>query len=206
MTFGERIRFLRKQMNLSQSELAEQTGISRAIIGHYETDFRNPSLRNLNIITKALGIDVSVLTSDSDEEFISECVAGNYKAKYEALVDLIASLGQNGLDTAFIRAYENFQHNMTILKSILIVSPNMTVNSGSEQERLGLIEAMARNVCNSFDSLRGATPAAYGPELAMTKLLQADWIAISPVLQSILNAGPETQQRCLDAVDEIIKS
>lgn len=40
----------------------------------------------------------------------------------------------------------------------------------------------------------------------MTKLLQADWIAISPVLQSILDASPETQQRCLDAVDEIIKS
>lgn len=89
---------------------------------------------------------------------------------------------------------------------ILVVGPNITVNSGSEQERLGLIEAMAQNVCNSFDSLRGATPAAYGPELAMTKLLQADWIAISPVLQSILDAGPETQQRCLDAVDEIIKS
>lgn len=206
MTFGERIRFLRKQMNLSQSELAEQTGISRAIIGHYETDFRNPSLRNLNIIAKALGIDVSVLTSDSDEEFISECVAGNYKAKYEALVDLIASLGQNGLDTAFIRAYENFQHNVNILKSILTVNQSSAINTNNELERLGLIEVMAQNVCNSFDNLRGATPATYGPELAMTKILQADWTAIAPALQSILDAGPETQQRCLDAIDEVIKS
>ena len=59
--FGERVRELRRVKGLSQEELAFKTGVHRTYLGGIERGERNPSLRNIAAITKALGITLSEL-------------------------------------------------------------------------------------------------------------------------------------------------
>jgi transcriptional regulator with XRE-family HTH domain len=59
--FGERVRALRKQTGLSQEAFAAKCGLDRTYISGIERGKRNVSLRNIQIIARALGISMSQL-------------------------------------------------------------------------------------------------------------------------------------------------
>lgn len=59
--FGERLRFLRKQVGLSQEGLALVCELDRTYIGGVERGERNISLINIHRIAVALNIDPSEL-------------------------------------------------------------------------------------------------------------------------------------------------
>ena len=56
MTLGKRIKTERQKAGLSQKELADRTGTSAAMIGHYETGYRRPKYDTLSRIAEALGV------------------------------------------------------------------------------------------------------------------------------------------------------
>lgn len=59
--FGDRLRRLRKDRNLSQEELAFQCQLDRSYVGGVERGERNISLVNIYRIAGALGVDPSEL-------------------------------------------------------------------------------------------------------------------------------------------------
>ncbi|EDS77586.1 helix-turn-helix domain protein [Clostridium botulinum C str. Eklund] len=61
MNLGERIKMLRLEKNLTQSELAKIAGISRVAIGNYERGTRIPNIDILLNISKALGVTINNL-------------------------------------------------------------------------------------------------------------------------------------------------
>ena len=61
--FGEQVRKLRLAMDLSQEELAFKAGVHRTYLGSIERGERNPSLKNIAAIAKALNISLSELFS-----------------------------------------------------------------------------------------------------------------------------------------------
>jgi len=54
--FGQRIRELREAKHLSQEDLAFRAGVHRTYLGGIERGERNPSLRNIAALAKALGV------------------------------------------------------------------------------------------------------------------------------------------------------
>jgi transcriptional regulator with XRE-family HTH domain len=54
--FGLRVRALRKEMRFSQERLASIAGLDRSYLGGIERGRRNPSLKNICEIAKALGV------------------------------------------------------------------------------------------------------------------------------------------------------
>ncbi|WP_243473547.1 helix-turn-helix domain-containing protein [Winogradskyella sp. MH6] len=72
--FGNRIRFLRNEKNLSQEELSFVTGFHRTYIGMIERGERNISLTNILVFAKAFEMDVSELL-----DFKSQNPKINYK-------------------------------------------------------------------------------------------------------------------------------
>jgi transcriptional regulator with XRE-family HTH domain len=66
---GDRIKLRRKQVNMSQSELAAKAGVSYAQIGRYETKGAQPPTKTLTAIADALDVSADFLIyGDSDEK------------------------------------------------------------------------------------------------------------------------------------------
>ena len=59
--FGERVRLLRKAIELSQEAFADKCKLDRTYIGGIERGERNLALRNINVIARALGGSISEL-------------------------------------------------------------------------------------------------------------------------------------------------
>lgn len=59
--FGCRLKELRLKRNLTQEKFAELSGLHKNYIGMVERGERNPSLKNIEIISKTLKISISEL-------------------------------------------------------------------------------------------------------------------------------------------------
>lgn len=67
-SLGERIKVRRKEVGLSQSDLADKVGISYAQIGRYETKDSQPPAKTLTAIADALGVSPDFLLYGSANE------------------------------------------------------------------------------------------------------------------------------------------
>ena len=71
--FGKAIRRRRRELDLSQEELAERAELHRTYVSDIERGDRNPSLENIEKLAKALNIKVSDLfISYGVEEVLDE--------------------------------------------------------------------------------------------------------------------------------------
>jgi transcriptional regulator with XRE-family HTH domain len=61
MTLGEKIRFHRRKLNLTQDELAEKVGISKSAISYYEDDKREPKFFAVICLADVLGVSLDYL-------------------------------------------------------------------------------------------------------------------------------------------------
>ncbi|MCJ7666876.1 MAG: helix-turn-helix domain-containing protein [Anaerolineae bacterium] len=59
--FGRRLRELRQQQGLSQEELAFRAGLHRTYVGGIERGERNVTLKNIQRLADALGVDIRAL-------------------------------------------------------------------------------------------------------------------------------------------------
>lgn len=63
LKLGKKIRQLRQSLGVSQEKLGELTGLDRTYISGVERGVRNPSLRNIGKLAKALKVSISKLTN-----------------------------------------------------------------------------------------------------------------------------------------------
>lgn len=61
ITFGERVRELRKEKEISQEELADRAGVHRTYVGMIERGEKNITIVNIQKIAKALGVGIKEL-------------------------------------------------------------------------------------------------------------------------------------------------
>jgi transcriptional regulator with XRE-family HTH domain len=67
MKFGETVRRLRKERNLSQEALAERSGMNADFVGFIERGENVPTLTTILQLAGALGVQPSALIADFDE-------------------------------------------------------------------------------------------------------------------------------------------
>lgn len=86
MRFGEKLKTVRLSLNLSQSELAEKTGISERSLYTYEQAGIMPRSSNLRKLAEALNVSVSYLLdeeeTDPQKNIDQEIFIANSKSKY----------------------------------------------------------------------------------------------------------------------------
>lgn len=65
MSFGENLRNIRKQRNITQEGLAEALGVSRQAISKWESDSGYPETEKLIALSKTLNISIDYLLNDA---------------------------------------------------------------------------------------------------------------------------------------------
>lgn len=96
MTLGEKIRVLRKQAGLSQSQLAQQLHVSRAAVAKWENDNGIPDVDNLKAMAEFFHTNMDSLYDEKNDILSSEqveCVrfedheiVGRCRNKYDAVI------------------------------------------------------------------------------------------------------------------------
>lgn len=96
MSFGKRLKAIRKEKKISQTELAKASGVAQRTISSYETDISIPRTSNqLRKIADVLGVTPTDLVEDDDRFLISnEDVEDKLEAK--RLVAELTSLFSGG--------------------------------------------------------------------------------------------------------------
>lgn len=77
--FGDRIRYLRTQKNLSQEQLSFKTGFHRTYIGMIERGERNISLTNMAVFAKVFNLTIDELLKFNNSRELQK----KYKLKTE---------------------------------------------------------------------------------------------------------------------------
>lgn len=70
---GSHIRGLRLELNLTQSDLAEASGVSLPFIQRIEQDRVNPSYSIVTALLNALGQEISIVAKPIDWDFLAAC-------------------------------------------------------------------------------------------------------------------------------------
>lgn len=68
MTFGEKLKQLRKAGNLTQDDLADKLYVTRTAISKWETDKALPAIDSLKLISELFHVSIDDLISDKDIE------------------------------------------------------------------------------------------------------------------------------------------
>jgi transcriptional regulator with XRE-family HTH domain len=66
MTFGKKLKELRQQRGMTQTQLAEACDIPYGTVRDYEQDKRNPLLANAQILARVLGVSLDVFPAPSE--------------------------------------------------------------------------------------------------------------------------------------------
>lgn len=67
MSIGENVKAIRKEKKLTQSELAEEMGISRSYLSDIENNRKNPSIKTLTSLANKLDVSVVYLMTGKKE-------------------------------------------------------------------------------------------------------------------------------------------
>lgn len=92
MTLGNKILSLRKTINLSQEQLAEQLGVTRQTISKWELDETAPDLKQAKQLSKIFKVSLDELTDNDVKNILMEKVSNTEKLA-SIVIKIIKYLG-----------------------------------------------------------------------------------------------------------------
>lgn len=66
---GKKLKALRIERKIKQSEIAKALNITRQAIGHWENDLRDPDITNIKALAKFFNITIDELLESSDYDY-----------------------------------------------------------------------------------------------------------------------------------------
>lgn len=186
----ETIHTLRKEKGLTQAQLAEATGINRAMIGRIENRDYIPTVEQMQTLGEVLGFEVvDMFVSDADE--LAENTHTTVNKRYNIAV---AGTGYVGLSLATLLA----QHNHVVAVDIVPEKVDMINNKKSPiqddyiekylaEEELDLIATLdGEDAYKEADYVIIAAPTNYD-----SKQNFFDCSAVESVIELVLKTNPD---------------
>lgn len=97
MTLGRRLQELRIQQNLTQSELAEKTGLSSHAINSYENNRREPNSKAMAALERFFGVSGAYLRGEAEAEYkwddkeLMESISAGFPEQLAVLAQALAA-------------------------------------------------------------------------------------------------------------------
>ena len=95
VTFGDRLRQIRKEQGLSLEELGKVLGTSKQVLSRYETNQRAPKVSIAAEYAKKLNVSLDFMMGDTKEEmsFYELCPNSKDKPFYKIFIDVTMQMG-----------------------------------------------------------------------------------------------------------------
>ena len=95
MTIGEKIKYYRTNLGLTQQQFSEMSGISISTVKKLEADLMHPKYQQLQRVADALGVSINIFL-DFDIETVSDVLSLIIKMDEQVDVYFDADLDENG--------------------------------------------------------------------------------------------------------------
>lgn len=92
MTFGEKIRKLRTEANLTQKDLADKLNVTYQTVSKWETDINEPDFSTLKELCKILNCSIEYLFSEEDEVVEESKEESNQVIEEEPINDTVTKI------------------------------------------------------------------------------------------------------------------
>ena len=130
--FGEVLKNLRTENNMSQQQLAHRLFVNRSSVANWETGRRIPDLILLNRLARVLNVDISVLTSaavadDAPPEVI---IVDNESILLSGAIPILSEAMPLAIITGFLRGSEAINYANENLVSIAFLDIELGKTSG----------------------------------------------------------------------------
>ena len=94
VSFGERLRAIRKEKGMSQDEFANLLGTSKQVLSRYETGQRIPKITQVQLYASRLNVSADYLMGDSAEEAVFNSLCkGDHPPFYKIFIDVTWEMG-----------------------------------------------------------------------------------------------------------------
>ena len=189
-TFGERLRQIRKEMDMTQDQFAEIIGTSKQVLSRYEVGQRIPKISQVEKYAAALDVSVDYLMGTGPEEAAFEAVCTQKgKPFYKIFIEVTQDkMGLMISDLIRITGLTDWQIRVIILRRMkeaplpiaLQLSRTLDVPlevwTGNEEYKAGEITLAAKEVAMAYDraSLKDKNTARLALDLEpVTEVVQA---------------------------------
>lgn len=94
ITFGDKIKDLRKEKNLTQKELAQALSITISTLSHWECDYQEPSFKDLVLLASYFCVSTDYLlgTTDDNGSFNVQNNALAISSEEQEWINILSSL------------------------------------------------------------------------------------------------------------------
>ena len=111
-TMGERIKQLRKENGLTQTDLAEKLGVTKGTVSTWETDSRRPGYDKLGQLCDLFDRSMGYVTGQSD-------IPGHSRITREEAVDLVLSIQEEELTEYALKYARLDEHGRRAVQAII---------------------------------------------------------------------------------------
>jgi len=164
MSFGLRLRQIRKELGETQDEFAARIGTSKQVLSRYESGQRTPKISLVEKYAQSLQVSVDYLMGQGDQEgaFDSICIQ-NGQSFYKIFIEVTTEMGLGISDIVRITGLTDRQVRTIILRRMkeaplpvaLQLSRTLDVPlevwTGNEVYKKGAISVEGREVAMAYD-------------------------------------------------------
>ena len=168
VSFGERLREIRKEKGLTQDALAQLLGTSKQVLSRYETGQRSPKISQVQEYAKKLGVSAEYLMEESAEEgTFNSFYDGSGLPFYKIFIDVTTEMGLDipgivrvtGLTDKQVRTIIMRRMKDAPLSVALRLSDTLNVPlevwTGEQGYKPGAISIEAYEVARAYDRAAG---------------------------------------------------
>lgn len=119
-TFGKRLREIRMERKLTQSEFAKMLGTSKQILSRYELEQRSPKIDQVKKYAEKLKVSVDYLLGDNESEVNFNAFISKNKEKpfYKIFIDVTMEMGLDISDIVRITGLTDNQVRIIIFRKM----------------------------------------------------------------------------------------
>ena len=170
-SFGDKLKKLREEVGITQSQLAKKTKVSRSAVAQYETNRQMPDLASLKDIADFFDVSIDYLLGRTNQRYSNENMEPTHHEK-QILDDTVKEYNNTytpNLVESLMKEAQNLRHSQLLLVLNLVKELSPIDSNDDKIEILDILENKKTTVTSS------GKPLTLRDKIRLLKFLENDF-------------------------------